>query len=89
VVRLQGCWLIVVKQAVDVVAVILALALCAAVTLILITAIINVIDHQAPTPTLGENTTQVLTSAVGGVVGILGGYVGHSLTTRRHDDDHD
>ena len=72
------------KRAADLVAVILALSLGAAVVLILTTAIINVIDHQAPTPTLGENTTQVLTSAVGGVVGVLGAYVGYSF--RHHDD---
>jgi hypothetical protein len=74
-----------VKRAVDAVAVILALSLALAVVLILCTAIINVIDHQAPTPTLGENTTQVLTSAVGGVVGVLGAYVGYSFT--RHDPE--
>jgi len=70
------------RRGVDVVAVVLAAALGVAVVLILITAIVNVIDHQAPTPTLGENTTQVLTSAVGGIVGVLGAYVGYSFRDR-------
>jgi hypothetical protein len=68
---------------VDLVACILAAALAVAVVLILTTAIINVADRQAPTPTLGENTTQVLTSLVGGVVGILGAYVGYSFRDKR------
>jgi hypothetical protein len=54
----------------------------------MVTAIINVADHQAPTPTLGENTTQVLTSAIGGIVGILGAYVGYSFRPpKKHDHD--
>jgi hypothetical protein len=75
-----------VRRAVDHVALVLAVALALAVVLILVTAIVNVVDRQAPTPTLGENTTQVLTSAVGGIVGVLGAYVGYTFSGR-HDDD--
>ena len=69
-------------RGVDWVACVLAGALALTVTLIMVTAIVNVVDRQAPTPTLGENTTQVLTSAIGGVVGILGAYVGYSFRNR-------
>jgi hypothetical protein len=71
-------------RGVDWVACVLAGALALTVTLIMVTAIVNVVDRQAPTPTLGENTTQVLTSAIGGVVGILGAYVGYSFRNNRH-----
>ena len=73
------------RPGVDLVALVLAIALGVTVVLIMVSALINVVDHQAPTPTLGENTTQVLTSAIGGVVGILGAYVGYSFR-RRHDE---
>jgi hypothetical protein len=74
------------RLGVDLVALVLAVALGVTVVLIMVTAIINVVDRQAPTPTLGENTTQVLTSAIGGVVGILGAYVGYSFRRRRDGD---
>jgi hypothetical protein len=35
-----------------------------------------VLEHQNPAATLGENTTQVLTATVGGLIGILGTYLG-------------
>jgi len=42
-----------------------------------------VLERQNPVATLGENTTQVLTATVGGVIGILGSYLG------RHHNDRD
>jgi hypothetical protein len=38
--------------------------------------IANVLEHQNPVATLGENTTQILTATVGGIIGILGSYLG-------------
>ena len=75
------------RLGVDLVALVLAVALGVTVVLIMVSALINVVDHQAPTPTLGENTTQVLTSAIGGVVGILGAYVGYSFRRRHGEGD--
>ena len=75
------------RPGVDLVALVLAIALGVTVVLIMVSALINVVDHQAPTPTLGENTTQVLTSAIGGVVGILGAYVGYSFRRRHSEGD--
>ena len=61
---------------VDRVALVLALTLALGVALIVTVSMINVGTHQVPTQALGENTTQVLTSVLGGIVGVLGGYVG-------------
>ena len=66
-------------------AILLAFALILATLCIGVALIANVVEHQNPAATLGENTTQVLTSAIGGVVGILGAYVGYSFR-RRHDE---
>jgi hypothetical protein len=66
------------------VAVILACTLVLGVLLITVTSIANVVTHQVPTQALGENTTQILTSVLGGIVGVLGGYVG--FKTRRKED---
>ena len=70
-------------RAVDWVAIILAAALGTVTVLMLIVVLINVITKRTPNPTLGENTTQVLTATIGGIIGILGGYVGHAVTVRR------
>jgi len=75
------------RRSADVVAVILAAGLGVVMILIMVTAIVNVVDRQAPTPTLGENTTQVLTSSIGGVIGILGAYVGYSFRPPRGPDE--
>ena len=71
------------------VAFVLAVALGMTILLILVTAVIIIVDREAPTPSLGENTTQVLTSAVGGVVGILGAYIGYSFRGRPRNNGED
>jgi len=73
------------RPTVDHVAVILALALLLAVALVMTAVILNVVSHKNPTPTLGENATQVVVAVMGGLIGVLGGYVG--ARTRRPDDD--
>jgi len=73
------------RPTVDHVAVILALALLLAVALVMTAVILNVVSHKNPTPTLGENATQVIVAVMGGLIGVLGGYVG--ARTRRPDDD--
>ena len=64
------------KPDVDTVAWTLSIALGFAVILLGLAVVINVIEQNNPAATLGENTTQVLTSVVGGLVGILGSYIG-------------
>jgi hypothetical protein len=60
----------------DLVAFVLAFALLVAVVGAFIAVLVNIIDQQSPAPTLGENTTQVLTGLVGGIIGVLGAYIG-------------
>lgn len=67
---------------VDLVALILAFGLVLIAFLIGLALIVNVAEHHNPTPTLGENTTQVLTTVLGGLIGILGGYIGYALHQR-------
>jgi hypothetical protein len=72
---------------VDLVAAILALTLALGVLMLLITAMVNV--NSSPvltTQAIGENTTQVLTAVLGGIVGVLGGYVG-SRHRKKEDEE--
>lgn len=72
---------------VDRVALVLALTLALGVALIITVSMINVGTHQVPTQALGENTTQVLTSVLGGIVGVLGGYVGFKTRAKKDGPD--
>jgi hypothetical protein len=67
------------------VALVLACALTLLVAGIITAVVINVTTHTNPTPTLGENTTQVLTGITGGLIGVLGSYVGYAM---RHRGDY-
>ena len=74
-------------RGVDIVAIILSVGLVAAVVLLFAGVIVNISTHHNPTPTLGTNTTLVLNTMFGGIIGILGSYVGYSIRKRRDDDD--
>jgi hypothetical protein len=67
---------------VDLVALVLAISLGLTMFMIALAAIINVTIEKNPTPTLGENTTQVFTAAIGGVIGVLGSYIGYRARNR-------
>jgi H+/Cl- antiporter ClcA len=69
---------------VDVVAFTLAISLGLGVILIMVAVLIQVLEHQEPVQTLGENTTQVLTAIIGGLIGVLGGYVGARVQQRHN-----
>jgi len=69
-------------HAVDIVAMILAVGLVTIAFLIGLALIVNVAEGHNPTPTLGENTTQVLTTVLGGLIGVLGSYIGFSIQRR-------
>jgi cyanate permease len=69
------------RMNVDVVAAILAVALTLAVVLIMAAVLIQSIDHES---ILGENITQVLTAISGGLIGVLGSYVGARV--QQHND---
>jgi hypothetical protein len=72
----------------NVVAVVLAVGLATAVNLITVAALWNAVDRGTG---LSENATQVLTTAFGGMVGLLGGYLGfkageaHARSTARDE----
>jgi hypothetical protein len=73
-------------RGVDIVAVVLATAFAGVVVLILIATIVQILHNERPEVSLSENATQILTSAVGGLSGILGGYIGYSLKDRNKDE---
>jgi len=69
---------------VDLVALILAIGLVVIASFIGLALVINVAENHNPVPTLGENTTQVLMALMGGLIGILGGYIGYALHERHN-----
>lgn len=75
------------RLGVDLVAAILAVGLACLVVLILVATTIQILHNKPGVPEiqLSENATQVLIAAIGGMVGILGGYVGHRL--QHHSDN--
>ena len=73
------------RQGPDAVALVLAIGLCAIGSLILLATVVQILDHQTPDLTLSENATQILVAAIGGLVGVLGAYMGYRLGHR--DDD--
>jgi hypothetical protein len=73
------------RRPVDDVAVILAVSLGLLVVLIMVATTVQVISSSRPVVSLSENATQVLIAGVGGLTGLLGGYIGSR--GRRRDDD--
>jgi hypothetical protein len=60
----------------DTVALVLALSLGLSLFMLALASVINVWTKQNPYPTLGENTTQIMTTVMGGIIGVLGSYIG-------------
>lgn len=78
------------RAGVDFVAGVLAMGLALSVVLILIATIVQILTPTTPrTPEiqLSENATQILIAAIGGMVGVLGGYVGYRMHEHKHDDN--
>jgi hypothetical protein len=71
---------------VDNVAMVLALALGLLVVLILVATMVQILNSSFPQVQLSENATQVLTAGVGGLTGLLGGYIGSRSRQRDRDD---
>ena len=63
-------------RAVDWVAIILASGLALTIVLIIIVSAIQVVHGSFPQVSLSENATQLLIASTGGVIGILGAYIG-------------
>ena len=68
----------------DHVALVLAVGLTLVAALILTATIVQIV-HGSPEVTLSGNASQVLVAATGGLVGVLGGYMGYRLASRRAD----
>lgn len=74
------------RNAADLVAIILAAGLSLAL-LLMTAATIYAIAVTHAERGLGENGTQVLTGLTGGIIGVLGAYVGYRFGAKRRDDD--
>ena len=76
------------RLGVDLVALVLALGLALTVVMIIVATTVQILHNQPHQPEiqLSENSTQVLIAAIGGIVGVLGGYIGHRLNDRRSRD---
>lgn len=70
----------------ELVAVILAVGMSASIIIITLTIGYAVVSEKLP-GTLGENTTQVLISWGGGLLAVLGAYIGYAFGKHYHDDD--
>ena len=71
-------------------AVILAVGLTALVVLILVATVVQILHDEPPLSPeiqLSDNATQILVAAIGGVVGLLGSYMGHRLHGSGSDTD--
>lgn len=78
-------------EGVDLVAVILAVGLSLTIVLVLVATMVQILNNRPGVPEiqLSENATQILIAAIGGVVGVLGGYVGYRLHERSTEDSSD
>lgn len=69
---------------VGLVAVVLAVGLVLSLNIIVVAVLYDAITSNESG--LSENATQILTGWGGGIIGVLGGYVGHELARRNADD---
>ena len=74
---------------VDYVAIILATGVAFLVVLILIATIIQILHNAPGVPEiqLSENSTQILIAAIGGILGVLGGYIGYQMKGNHMDEE--
>jgi hypothetical protein len=65
----------------DIVAIILATGLSLLVVLIIVATIVQILHNAPGVPEiqLSENSTQILIAAIGGILGVLGGYIGYRM----------
>jgi hypothetical protein len=73
-----------IKDAYDLVALVIALGLVTAVNLMTFAVLWDAV--RSDTPGLSENATQILTGTFGGMIGILGAGVGYRQTQNGKDD---
>ncbi len=74
-------------RAKDRVAITLAVGLACAINLVTLAVLYDaVLNDDAG---LSENATQLLTTAFGGIIGVLGSYVGYKVASQQRSDDVD
>ena len=71
----------------DAVAIILAIGLATAVNLITLASLWVAVADKTTTGGLSENATQVLTTAFGGIIGVLGAVFGYRAGAQQGLDD--
>lgn len=71
----------------SVVGIILAIGICTALNIIVMAVLWDAIHGK--NPGLSENATQVLTGAFGGIIGILGGFLGYAAGKRDQSESKD
>jgi ABC-type nickel/cobalt efflux system permease component RcnA len=64
-------------------AIILAIGLSTAINAITIAVLMDAVMSKGPG--LSENATQILTTAFGGIIGVLGSYIGYRSATSARD----
>jgi hypothetical protein len=74
------------RPSVDLVVLVLASALALVLVILIVGVVIIAVTEGKPAnPLLGANTTDILGTAIAGMVGVIGSYVGYHLRDR--DDD--
>lgn len=73
------------KPGVDLIALVLALTLGISIVLIVVAVVIQIFV-TSNNPVLSAAPSQVIDSALTGIIGVLGSYVGYSMK-RKHDDE--
>lgn len=65
----------------DIVAIILAVGVALVICLIIVGTIVQILHNTpgAPQIQLSENATQILIAGIGGMIGVLGGYIGYHM----------
>ena len=67
------------------------MGLAVLVSLIIVATIVQIIhnDKNVPEIQLSENATQILIAAIGGIVGVLGGYIGYRMHSSKPPENPD
>ena len=75
------------RPAGDWIAIILASGIALSVIILVIGTVIGGVRNGNSAATLSENEAQVITAAIGGMVGVLGAWVGYRAAGRHDTDD--
>ena len=72
---------------VDWVALVLATGLSLTIVLILVASTIQIVHGSFPQVKLSDNATQIITTGMGGLTGLIGAYIGVNRAKREPPDD--